>query len=221
MQYLLTQRRKRWLGNFLLQTLVFVPAALFAQHHNKKDAFPVFEVSPVFSGIAGTGIGGNVGVGGRLTYTFSHDYPGSELPGVIALDGELNWLPVNKTPGLFNGGRALEGLFGAHIGIGDLQDRLALRLGSGFVRSDRVIRGVSSTGTADRITRFTNPVIHFGLLYERYRRESHWGMRFDAGDVIVIYPDVVGTTTFKGRNNFQASAALVYRFPMPEKEKRQ
>lgn len=59
-------------------------------------------MSVVASGLQGNGLGNDLGIGGRFTYTYS-EYDDSEISTVSALEAEINWFAVDKAPDVFHG----------------------------------------------------------------------------------------------------------------------
>ena len=176
-----------------------------------------FEVGAIISGVTGTGLGNDFGVGGRITYFYEED-AGGEADALSAVEAEIQYMPVDKAPDVFHGGHALEMLAGGTFVVGDRNENLGARLRGGFVRSSNAVTqlttGPTGTQVATRFGAITTPVLEFGLLMEYFgpNRKSSWGWRADIGDLVLFYPDVPARG-FEVRHHFQASMALVYRFP--------
>src|SRR6185312_12949636 len=96
----------------------------------------------VVTGLQGNGLGNDLGIGGRFTYTYS-EYSDSEISTVSAVEGEINWLAVDKAPDVFHGGRALLALAGITESVGDTSERIGVKLGTGFVRSSNAVTRLS------------------------------------------------------------------------------
>ncbi len=198
------------------------------QQTQTKETFPIFEVSGVASGMSGGGVGGNLGLGGRVGYVLFHDTMEDELGGFTVLEAEGNWLKASKASGTEKGGRAMTAIFGARTGLIPTGDGFSFKAGAGFIRFDRAIRDVSVAGsplhptiTPTRLGPLTTPVVTYGFVYENYPHNGSWGMRFDISDLVVLYTgrNVPGTTGLGTQHNFVFSTALEYRFPMERRKK--
>ncbi len=176
-----------------------------------------FDAGLVVSGVTGTGLGNDFGVGGRITY-FYEEEAGGEADALSALEAEIQYMPVDKAPDVLHGGHALEALAGGTLVVGDRYANLGAKLRGGFVRSSnavtQLIAGPAGTQVPARFGAVTTPVLEFGLLMEFFgpNRKNPWGWRADVGDLVLFYPDVPARG-FEVRHHLQASLALVYRFP--------
>jgi len=227
---------RRFLAN-LLCWMTFLPASwMMAQSTQQPPPRPSpsprklpptfrpddpYEVSAVVTGLQGNGLGNDFGIRGRFTYTYS-EHDDSEIGTVSALEAEINWLPVNKAPDVFHGGRALLALAGITESVGDTSERIGIKLGTGFVRSSNAVTRLSQATdgslTPARFGATTNPVLDLGVLVEAYPRNHHWGFRVDVGDLLAFYPDLPARG-FRVRHQLAASIALNYHFLSKSKRK--
>ncbi len=193
-----------------------------------KETFPIFEVSGLASGMSGGGVGGNLGLGGRVGYVLFHDTMSDELGGFTVLEAEGNWLASAKPSGTEKGGHAMTAIFGAKTGLIPNGDGFGFKAGAGFIRFDQAVREVSVSGsplhptiTPTRFGPLTTPVVTYGFVIENYPHNGRWGMRFDISDLIVLYTskNIPGTLGLSTQHNFVFSTAIQYRFPMEQRKK--
>ena len=178
-------------------------------------------MSVVASGLQGNGLGNDLGIGGRFTYTYS-EYDDSEISTVSALEAEINWFAVDKAPDVFHGGQALLGLAGLTESVGDTSERIGVKLRPGFIRSNNAVTRLNQAADGRfvpaRFGAITNPVLDLGVLVEAYPGNRHWGFRVDVGDLVAFYPDLPARG-FRVRHQLAASIALNYHFFSKSKSK--
>jgi hypothetical protein len=159
-----------------------------------------------------------VGIGGRITYNFNR---------YIAAEGELNFFPrdYRKVISNFTGGRLTQGLFGGKFGFTKRRFGLFGKVRPGFESSGHAeIPHFLQGDGPDRNNPFgfekiraTQFALDVGGVFEWYpsRRTI---LRFDVGDTIVRYPNILfthfpdGATTVRSvyshRPQFSAGFAL-------------
>ena len=196
----------------------------------QSDELQKFEVGAQFSSLSidkGGETRTEAGFGGRFTYNVTENF---------ALEAEGNFFPrKDRFIAFRNGGRAVEGLFGAKLGKRYKRFGIFAKARPGFISFSQGLAEFNPTGlTTDpfaafnvRIKRLTHFAADIGGVLEFYPTRRVF-TRIDVGDTIIHYGQTTVTTfaltpggTFlplpltiprDTTHNFQFSAGVGFRF---------
>ncbi|MGH9684688.1 MAG: hypothetical protein ACRD4S_13885 [Candidatus Acidiferrales bacterium] len=148
-------------------------------------------------------------LGGRFTWNIGSHF---------GLDAEITTSPFSTVSrGLYTGGHATEGLFGAKYGMRWRKLGMFAKVRPGFVRYSDVFGGFNfNSGQISELgAQTTSPALEVGGIFEYYM--SHrWMMRYDVGYTTIWYaartPPLAASIPASTNGAFQYSASLAYRF---------
>ncbi len=192
-------------GMFVALSLLLGAAPAQAQIARRSEIGAQFTTIRI-GGLATT----EPGVGGRYTYNFTDQF---------ALESEFNFLPRDRANAANGGGgRKVEALFGAKLGLRTPDFGFFGKVRPGFMHFGRVFKCASPASAscpAGSATRFAFDV---GGVIEYYPRCCVL-LRFDLGDTVIGLGDrTIDTATGPRRvgggatHNFQFSAGVGFRF---------
>jgi hypothetical protein len=149
------------------------------------------------------------GVGGRFVYN-----PRNWL----SIEGDVNFFATEPNGrNVYQGGRAIQGLFGVKSGIRKKRFGVFGKVRPGFVTFGDALLDITALGPPVQLKtgRLTQPALDAGGVVEFYPSQR-WALRFDLGNTSIFYRDrsltVGGSVQGQTRNSFQFSSGILFRF---------